>query len=125
MNAQLSQKLQMPDAREKTTEGPRIERVLDLTAGDHDRLTPGGPFCIAGRGFGSFGEVPNDVGVYVHCSTRNHLVRVHQYVSWGDEEIRGHWPMDVLGPMWLFLEMRAEDGLIRSAVHAHPLRLRV
>jgi len=125
MNVHPLNEPKIPDSGSKTNDGPRIERVLDLMAGDHDRLTPGGPFCIAGRGFGNHSEVPNDIGVYVHCSTRNHLVRVHQYVSWSDEEIRGRWPVDVLGPMWLFLEMRMEDGLIRSAVHAHPLRLRV
>lgn len=115
----------MSDSPAKSHEPPKIERVLDLTAGDHDRLTPGGPFGIVGRGFGSFPEVPNDIGVYILCSTRNQLVRVHQYVSWTDREIRGHWPVDVLGPLWLFIEMRTDEGLIRSAIHAHPLRLRL
>ncbi len=91
--------------------------MRDHSEGQTDRLTPGGMFTISGHGFGTFPEVPEEVGVFVSCASGFVIVRVERYVHWRDDEIRGYWPAKVGGPFWLFVETHDENGVAHSVVH--------
>src|SRR5437879_3765932 len=78
-----------------------ILHVRDLPGKDEDRCTPGGEFCIAGKGFGDWDEVPLDLGVWLNASGGGGLVRVQHYTSWSDDCITGYWPSELRGPQWV------------------------
>lgn len=102
---------------------PVITSVADRASGLADCCTPGDLFVVKGRGFGRWKDVPQDMGVYVHCTHELHLHRIDEYELWDDEEIRARWPRWLVGSFRLFVETRANCDTIVSAVHSAPVQI--
>jgi hypothetical protein len=99
---------------------PVIEVVFDQF-GRLNHYVPGGVFRVVGRGFGTFSDVPSDLGLYLASEQDGRLIQVLRYSAWRDGEIEGLWPVGPRGPQRLILETRSANGRTASATFGEPL----
>ena len=101
---------------------PRIDFITS-SCGTLDAYIPGDEFAICGEGFLDLSEVPNDTGVYLVPAEGGPPVRVFVYHGWTDKSVRGVWPIVPSLAVRVILEVRGDDGIIRSATYARTLAL--